>query len=1061
MSKRHGKISLILIGFLLTLSTILSFAEPPEAPNQLITENPYKEVKTVEANKNREHAEMNISVDKLNLLKLDGYKIGDTEYYIELPPEEKLKKNETYYISKDIENLPNIYSVNGKKTITNLNGFKDYSIETVDFSYGFTDNFILIDRAPIDAKSFIVSKLDKSSGEIKKVYEVKNIKNTDIIKLSGEVTEKADYVTFNLSDDVLEELNSGADIKVGKNFTEILKTKNFNKRSRRSNKLFYKVDHNKKQLLVENRGDINEIKILSIKNKKINKIYAGNIFFKPKIEVRSGAFRKYAAYRRPKLLGQADGSFIIQFGEFVRANLLVGPKWQTDDSPSANPQRLNFFVASNKFEGIITPEAENELFGTDVRYRLFSNNSMGIETTPKFLYKPNRPLFGIVGGALGGSDIGSYKALENQSMNMFDGTRLHGRGYYTPGRAIGWAAAWVIQIKLTKSEYNEMRKNGYNKIRNESRIIAKINSLSKWNPPVYTKIDAPILSAHEINSEFDESQIPPIAPDILKAEGTVELSNPIIQKTNTEGGVLVYSNNGSLSAQTLGKVQNIKNTFGETLQFRAYLGYLGSNYVNIFGNVLQGNGVGKNSNNLALNLGNTVHLEDTSFVTGSNELSVSYPNSNIPNNKNGVLIGVKKWDLKAGEYEVKLDHPYIKNTIKIKLPQFDASAYYDSIPNKEIVTSVQDRVGNEIGRFRLATKDYNTDIFGMATNIPDATKFSYKIKKNLLAKVSVNGEIKDTAVTVKLGNIKDQTTLVQEDNENYYIYTRYGATNHDIGVDVILETEKLIPNNQIIEITVPNMVTLGIEGEDIGRSEVINKITIKETIKVTNFNEIIDVSNASIAERVHSKNGYDGLFQNEYMLILKDGNKEIFKVKFEELMRAKQDILEAGVNIRYNHDTVQNANKNQFEFEKVRGIDYNKTLQLEIYMPNGRLVYCINFNIINKAGFEILPGKGVLDFGDFFPGDIKKSESLIEFKNPNGAKIDVSLNPTNTEKMFKVGVNITPDTTIPLSNIQIKDLKTESNHTNSFRISGEAKTTPKTEIGEYKGELEVIITVIP
>ena len=617
MSKRHRKISLILIGILLTLLTILSFAEPPEAPNQLITENPYKEVKTVEANKNREHAEMNISVDKLNLKNLDAYKISDTEYYIELPSEENLKENETYYVSKSIEDLPDIYSVNGKKTITNLNRFKDYSIETADFSYGFTNNFILIDRAPIGTKNFIVSKLDKSSGEIKKVYEIKNIKNANITKLSGEVTEKADYVTFNLSDDILKELISGTNIKVGKNFTEILKTKSLNVRSDKSNnvfyklgsnktndELFYKIDNNKKQLLVENREDINEIRILTIKNEKINKIYAGNIFFKPKVGTKNNAFRKYAAYKKPKMIGQSDGSFFVQFGEFVRANLLIGLDNQTNDSPTAIPERYNFLIVSNKFEGVATSEAEKKIFGTDVKYRLFSNGSIGVETEPKFLYKPDHLLYGRFGSESEGrypNEIGSVWAEQNQSMNMFDGTRLHGDYTYDgpahDGSVIGWAVAWIIQIKLTKSEYNEMRKNGYSKIRNESKIMARANSFSTWSPPTATKIDVPILSAYEINSEFDESQIPPITPDILKAEGTIELNNPIIKKTNTEGGVLAYSYNGALNAQTLGKVQNIKNTFGEILQFRAYLGYLGSNYVNIFGNVLQGNGIGKNSSN--------------------------------------------------------------------------------------------------------------------------------------------------------------------------------------------------------------------------------------------------------------------------------------------------------------------------------------------------------------------------------------------------------------------------------------------------------------------------------
>ncbi|MGL5202037.1 hypothetical protein, partial [Cetobacterium sp.] len=285
MSKKQRKISLIFIGFLLALLTIVSFAEPPEAPNQLITENPYKEVKTVEANKNREHAEMNIGVNKLNPKVLNGYKLSDTEYYIELPSEEILKQNETYYISKTLEDLPDIYSVNGKKTIVNLNKFENYSIETADFNYGFTDNIILIDKAPLDIKKFIISKLDKTSGEIKKVYEVKDIKSAEINKLHSEIrNEESEYIVFALNDEILKELTIGTEIKIGKNFSQILKNENTRKHNKRNSELFYKIDKEKKQLLVENRKDVNEIKIITLNNEKINRIYTGNIYLKSNIE---------------------------------------------------------------------------------------------------------------------------------------------------------------------------------------------------------------------------------------------------------------------------------------------------------------------------------------------------------------------------------------------------------------------------------------------------------------------------------------------------------------------------------------------------------------------------------------------------------------------------------------------------------------------------------------------------------------------------------------------------------------------------------------------------------
>ena len=316
------------------------------------------------------------------------------------------------------------------------------------------------------------------------------------------------------------------------------------------------------------------------------------------------------------------------------------------------------------------------------------------------------------------------------------------------------------------------------------------------------------------------------------------------------------------------------------------------------------------------------------------------------------------------------------------------------------------------------------------------------------------------SVTVEVDSSKG---YILEKGNNYYIYSPNDGRGRNSEIKATVTLKAMLKNSNISSNHIVgrdlNLVSVGAKSKSSVEkySTIIDNMNLK--IRPENFSEVIDVSNTPILGKVYSKNGYDDFVKNEYIVILKEGSREIFKTTFDELSKIKKAIPEAGVNMKYN--LTQDAHKNQFEFEKVKALNYNKILKLEVFTSNGQLLYHIDFNVINKVGFEILPGKGVLDFGDFFPGDTKKAESLIEFKNPNGAKIDVSLNPTNTEKMFKVGAKITPDTTIPLSNIQIKDLKTESNNTNSFRISGEAKTTPKTEIGEYKGELEVIITVIP
>ena len=847
MSKRHRKISLILIGILLTLLTILSFAEPPEAPNQLITENPYKEVKTVEANKNREHAEMNISVDKLNLKNLDAYKISDTEYYIELPAEENLKENETYYVSKSIEDLPDIYSVNGKKTITNLNRFKDYSVETADFSYGFTDNFILIDRAPIGTKNFIVSKLDKSSGEIKKVYEIDRFKTANISELQGETVNENSQIAFKLTDEMMDIFSENQrEIKVVKRLKDIFNKENRFKRNLDKNILNYELNRENKELIVDSDNSVEELKIVVLNSGRIEKIYKGN--------------------KSKKSLHQAKATISFDSNNFA----------------------------------------------------------------------------------------------------MLQG---YGTGYH------GWSVV---------------------------------------HPTSTSNFDAEItyLEGHNIEMTNKNGQ-----PKQAKITGKVY---PITSKD-------------------LGK--KVKYT------------------------------VGNESREITLFTSST-DITGGQYFTNITGLGVGLDYDALTDFNGGMYLGLYDWDLEAKDFNIKVEASTFTNEYSVKIPEFNGEVYYDKNILQTLSTEVdynnKTLKGNIIRKdtsetqfkFNIGTKDYDLVALGKdGSYINLNLKVPKQIDLDMLDEYGVKKTI-PFSVTVEVDSSKG---YILEKGNNYYIYSPNDGRGRNSEIKATVTLKAMLKNSNISSNHIVgrdlNLVSVGAKSKSSVEkySTIIDNINLK--IRPENFSEVIDVSNTPILGKVYSKNGYDDFVKNEYIVILKEGSREIFKTTFDELSKIKKAIPEAGVNMKYN--LTQDAHKNQFEFEKVKALNYNKILKLEVFTSNGQLLYHIDFNVINKVGFEILPGKGALDFGDFFPGDIKKSESLIEFKNPNGAKIDVSLNPTNTEKMFKVGVNITPDTTIPLSNIQIKDLKTESNNTNSFRISGEAKTTPKTEIGEYKGELEVIITVIP
>ena len=1385
MKRKYKKIKSFIIFISLLLISIMIFPKQTQIQNKLITENPNKEVTTVIANKNRKHTEMNITVNKLNLVPLVSYKLSDTEFYIQLKKDQVLSQDEVYYISKTIDDIPNISTVNGKKIFSNLNNFKNYNIESKDFIYTYKDNFILIDRAPVGIKEFIITKLNKNTGEIKKVYSTKYFKETPIEKISGVVEPGDTHVVFNLNKEILKELtNKENDMRIGTSFNEILTADTLEKKDNKE-ALTYNIEVDSSRLLVENKEKLNEVKILVFTKNGIKKIYKGDIFL-PSIESNtSTAWTKYSPFKLPKLIGQNDGSYLIQFGHFARGNRDLS----LDSYTSDDGRGYNFNLMSNYSMNIDDKNIRN-LFGTDVPYRIFSKeNSVGEILPPKYLYRDDKPLFGILRNSTTGvensssGDLGSYGAPTNKSLNMHDGTVTVGH-YSDPNHDVGWYLSWILQIKISKAEYNNMRILGFNRITNIKKIEGKIRSYINWSPLEYIDYSVPLMNIGQLNAEFDESVIPPIKPETLYAQGSIVLKNPIYKKSFEKGGTLVYSNSGDLEAETQSYEQNIKVNTGTILQFRPSLGYLGGNTVNVIGKVIFGDATPHTTNNIILDLNSGNPLKETAFIQGANKISVSYPDSTM--NKNGTLLGIDTWNLKAGEYQVKMEHPNFTNTINIILPEFDAGAYYIPIPDKEIVLTKNNREDNKIGEFLLETKNYPIDILGVAefsgkktgslrykikkiipisidgvqghhiklsvepligilsedTNYwyihaPDITSSLIKAKINItlddllekknriietietepiiqlglhqtilgasivLNKIKITETytvvFKETVITlsnpifagtygapfgrvrtwledssVKIGRL-DRSGNTENINPDYNatigsnsntvpvtpekvgrgtkltvvindkifnktiswsdlthpdgligsVYYRVGDL--DIGVDyqngvrskygtdfslqswnleaqdvniemrhefvtnafkikiprfdglayydyslgnieknsktysapltnvplineiarIYLQTKnydlRILGSrggtNSNLEIRIPKIVTLKAKGknsigEDIesydidfnveiltpginttidsslsthyvlypkrmeiptnmsaaiilkGKSRsditipkelygdnlkfvtigvkdkpdfnktVIDKIELKGNINT--FEQIIDFSDAKKGDTIKGTTPFASL--DEHRVELWDGTTSLFPAGTTiATLREGIDIPEAGVSVKYD------LNTDNLIYTKIGFKDYSKSnLKLNFLHSGGMLLRTIYLTVKNKSGFEILPGKGSLNFGDFFPGDVKIAENIIEFKNPNNSKITIQLDTNSKEEIYKVGVPITPTTTIPLRNLKVKDLKpTLDTINNSFKISGEAVTKSDTEAGTYKGSLDVTIIIIP
>lgn len=1360
MSKKHRKISLVFIGFLLTLLTIVSFAEAPEAPNQLITENPYKEVKIVEANKNRERAEMKISVNKLNPKAISGYKIGDNEFYIELPSDEILKENETYYISKNIEDLPNIYTINGKKTITNLKRFENYSIETADFNYGILENIILIDKVPIGINKFIVSKLDKLSGEIKKVYKIEKFNTIIEEELQGEIINNNTQVVFKLTDELLNDFTGNEkQIKIGKSLKDILNKKNRIKRNLDKNTLNYELDKENKKLIIDNANILEELKILVLNNNKIEKIYRGkrnvNLVAKtilptedisiPEDKVNipyqyipgylsyiiydgekhnsKGSPREHfakgnivlATYRENPTkvrifrlggyvskntvhtitIGTTTGhekTYIVR--EYPQKNILEKPiddyplnteLISEDNTHYIGNLNLEYFIENNKVSNWENYLGLRVNLGDTSYYRKLSLKRVkNIGVLPPNLYAElkttgfiNTPIGGYVGATkLIGPLTGTYKIFfSRQSVGKIK-VELDGRiidtakNNFNLSNLVGGThltnnlANWLNDGSL-KVDYSEMTRVvdtlkspvpisqyityiGRNILfkENEKQIFSNRYNNNKGLalPLGNVLLGNRMLSGFSVNlSDFTkgdrenaiftykgsdnknysgEIEVSVGMQNKLIGEGIIDLTNflenqmhifPRIgnNSVTSDKGLILKNLVGNLPDTTSLKNKSILNNICFKVQSKEI------NFEKIEGKIngIYSQEVMLDDNRLPFKIGlsndgalkieklrdenfeytvemkyrynevilgsfnivlkNTIlklkneanihyDLKDAALIEASGTAfygwNIIYPISNIDNNAavsivdgnnnivndnrkndqfkalkvsgktsalkesdlgkkikitvgnqvqevtlysgnsnsnaldyktfnlNGLTVQIdyesvaqykgamyfafSNWDKEAKNFTIKVEFSDRINIYNVIIPEFDGEVYY----NKNIVQVsptevnystktlrgrfIREHSGQMGIKFNVGTKDYDLRILGQSNG---NTNLKLKIPKQVILKVRDDfGVEKEMLFYTEILNL---TSGIKAENSNFYcIYAPNDGIekNSEINATIVLRTlfkNSNVSWNYIIGESL-NLVSIGTNSTSGEKNfTIIDNADLK--MELANFNETIDVSNVDVSQKVYSKNGYYGLIQNENKLILKDGTRKILETTFEELTKTKKEISEAGINIKYNYGSSQDINRSQFEFEKIKSINYDKTLRLEIHTSNGQLLYYINFRIINKVGFEILPGKGKLDFGDFFPGDVKRAESLIEFKNPNNANINISLSPTNDYKMFKKGASISPNTTILLNNLQIKDLKKGANSTNNFKISGIATTTKDTISGEYSGELDIIITIVP
>ncbi|WP_349763081.1 DUF4402 domain-containing protein [Fusobacterium sp. SYSU M8D902] len=172
------KYLLILMSFFMVILGITSFSnvENEKVPNELIINNPKKEVTTIESLKNREHGEMNISVTKINPIPITGIE-RDGKLEFELP--EKVELEENIFVTDDVNKIQEHRTLKLNKNLTT------FSLENQ------TEKTKLKVDKPSDSKKIYIAV--KEQDKIKRVYEnnYMNYDSTDIgnayIYLDGRV----------------------------------------------------------------------------------------------------------------------------------------------------------------------------------------------------------------------------------------------------------------------------------------------------------------------------------------------------------------------------------------------------------------------------------------------------------------------------------------------------------------------------------------------------------------------------------------------------------------------------------------------------------------------------------------------------------------------------------------------------------------------------------------------------------------------------------------------------------------------------------------------------------
>lgn len=545
-------------------------------------------------------------------------------------------------------------------------------------------------------------------------------------------------------------------------------------------------------------------------------------------------------------------------------------------------------------------------------------------------------------------------------------------------------------------------------------------------------------------------------------EVEINLDNPIVSKNlgDSYGSLRIKSNNRRAIGEYLDATGNILSKTIKNGQYNLDGKIIGDvvNFQTSKNIVLKHNGVRESLQVKADGTIDKKYLEDS--IT---KLAIDYESRN--GTIEGLEIYLEKWDYKSKTIEFVMVHDTFVNKYTLRIPNLVLETYLDKTVDNNIDYSskimskvIQEYLGNiEIGSFTLGLKEQ--DLRVLRSKKVNVSALHIKIPKQTFnAEIqSLNGDkITDIQTKFKLGELRG---LTLEAGENYYFVHPNNEMltdklQFDIKVELISQIKKLKLNSKTeYKIIIPNtqiaiaLHNVGVGGNNLQEEIIVNQVEFIVSNK--NYEEIFDMTTEKLGALKEGENNF--ILNDSNSIEIYDEN--LLKTTLSATQLKTNGYTEGGLTLKYD------INSSKLVVTRDKGEFLDKSYIL-IIKENGLKIREVKVTLKNRLSFEII-GEAKLDFGDFFQGDIKYAENIIKFKNNEKAKIQVELKSTTGEMTLNGMATSEINKKVQLSEFKIFDLNTKDSNENSFRIRGRAESTPTTEVGEYKGLMEVIITILP